>query len=165
MADFDFDRVIPRQHTHSLKWDRWAVIADPGLRRRFRRAMAGVVPEVNIFGTVGALAALEHGEPWRRALIDYLRGNRDRVAARIAAMPGLETTPVEATYLAWIDARALAPASPAELFEAAGVGLSDGAPFGDNGFVRLNFACPRALLDRALDRMEAAVGRATQHLR
>lgn len=135
----------------------WAVIADPGLRRRFRSAMGGVVPEISIFGTVGAQAALEHGEPWRRALLDYLRVNRDRVAARIAAMPGLETTPVEATYLAWIDARSLARASPAAFFEAAGVGLSDGAPFGGEGFVRLNFACPRALLDRALDRMEAAV--------
>lgn len=135
----------------------WAVIADADLRRRFRRAMAGIVPDVNLFGYVGALAALDRGEPWRRALIAYLRGNRDRVMDRIDAMAGLETTPVEATYLAWIDTRALALPKPAAFFEAAGVGLSDGAPFDGAGFVRLNFGCPRTLLDQALDRMEAAL--------
>ena len=135
----------------------FAVIADPTLRRRFCRAMAGIVPDINLFGYVGALAAMEHGEPWRQALIDYLKGNRDLVIKRITAMTGLETTMVEATYLAWIDTRPRNLASPATFFERAGVGLSDGADFGGPGFVRLNFGCPRHLLTVALDRMQTAL--------
>ena len=135
----------------------YAVIPEATLRRRFCRAMAGIVPDVNLFGYAGALAAMEHGEPWRRALIDYLRGNRNLVMKRITAMPGLQTTMVEATYLAWIDTRPRNLASPAAFFERAGVGLSDGADFGGPGFVRLNFGCPRHRLTVALDRMDAAL--------
>ena len=136
----------------------FAVIGEEHLRRRFREAMAGIVPDINLFGYTGALAALTHGETWRRAAIAYLRGNRDLVAARIAAMPGLETTPVEATYLAWIDTRARGLSAPAAFFERAGVGLSDGAEFGAPGFVRLNFGCPARILEKALNRMEKALG-------
>jgi len=68
---------------------------------------------------------------------------------------------VEATYLAWIDCRALCEAkgiaNAQKFFEAAGVGLSDGKDFGLPGFVRLNFGCPRATLDEALKRMAAAL--------
>jgi cystathionine beta-lyase len=88
-----------------------------------------------------------------------LSGNRDRVEAAIAQMPGLAMTHVEATYLAWIDARALAVDDPASFFEAAGVGLSRGDDFGLPGWVRLNFACPRVTLDAALARMRNAVTR------
>ena len=83
----------------------YAVVADPGLRQRLRRAMDGIVPHVNLLGYTAAEAAYRHGEPWRLALLDYLRGNRDLVFEAIREMPGLEMTPVEATYLAWIDLR------------------------------------------------------------
>ena len=66
-------------------------------------------------------------------------------------------TPVEATYLAWIDARGMGVDNPRRHFEQAGVGLSDGADFGAPGFARLNFACPRARLDEALGRMARAL--------
>ena len=66
-------------------------------------------------------------------------------------------THVEATYLAWIDARGLGVADPAAFFEAAGVGLSRGDDFGLPGWVRLNFGCPRQTLDQALERMAQAV--------
>jgi cystathionine beta-lyase len=134
-----------------------AVVSDPALRQRVREAMRGIVPHVNVLGYAGAEAAWRHGEPWRRALVDYLRGNAGRVVEAVGAMPGLRTTPVEATYLAWIDATALAIDDPAAFFEAAGVGLSNGADFGAPGFVRLNFGCTRATLDLALGRMAAAV--------
>ena len=138
------------------------MIPDPALRARFRRAMAGVVPHVNLLGLVACEAALRHGGPWRAALLGYLRGNRDRVQAAVAAMPGLRMAPVEATYLAWIDARGAGLERPAAAFEAAGVGLSDGRDFGPGdryqGFVRLNFGCTRAVLDEALARMRRAVG-------
>ena len=132
----------------------FAVIPDAGLRRVFKGVMDGIVPHVNLLGYAAALAAYRDGEPWRQALLAYLRQNRDLVLEAIQAVPGLKTWPVEATYLAWIDARGLGVADPASLFEQAGVGLSDGTPFGAPGFVRLNFGCPRSLLQLALERMQ-----------
>jgi len=72
-------------------------------------------------------------------------------------MSGLSVAHVEATYLAWIDARGSGLAHPAEDFEKAGVGLSDGADFGSPGFVRLNFGCSRKLLAEGLARIRTAV--------
>jgi len=134
----------------------FAVIPDAGLRRRFTGAARGIVPDVNVLGFVAAEAAFREGADWHRGLIDTLRRNRDRVEAAVAAMPGLTMTHVEATYLAWIDARGLGVDDPVAFFEAAGVGLSNGADFGLSGWVRLNFGCPGATLEAALQRMEQA---------
>lgn len=135
----------------------FAVVPDPALRDRMQAVMKGIVHRPFGLGMWTTLAAYRDGEPWRRALVAYLRGNRDLVAARVARMPGLSMTPVEATYLAWIDCRAAHIGNPKAFFEAAGVGLYDGADFGTPGWVRLNFACSRALLDQALTRMEDAL--------
>lgn len=139
----------------------FAIIPDAGLRRDFRRAMNGIVPHVNILGLVACEAALRHGGAWRGALIEYLRENRERVARAVAALPGLSMAPVEATYLAWIDTAGAGIDPPVRFFEQAGVGLSDGGDFGPGDdyqrFVRLNFGCPRATLDRALARMTQAL--------
>jgi cystathionine beta-lyase len=138
-----------------------AVIPDPGLRGRFREAMAGIVPALNTLGFTAALAAYRYGHDWRRELLCYLRGNRELVTEAVARMPGLSMKNVEATYLAWIDTRAAGLKKPVTFFEAAGVGLSDGEDFGGSGFVRLNFACPRPLLAKALERMKRACETAT----
>ncbi len=139
----------------------YAVIPDPALRGRFRRAMQGIVPHVNVLGLVACEAALRDGAGWHRALLDYLRGNRDRVLAAVEGIPGLRSTPVEATYLAWIDTAGTGVERPHRVLEAAGVGLSDGAEFGPGdayrGFVRLNFACARATLEEALARVRKAL--------
>jgi cystathionine beta-lyase len=74
-------------------------------------------------------------------------------------MPGLAMNPVEATYLAWIDCRRSGLADPVRAFLDAGVKLMDGARFGAQGFVRLNFGCPRARLAEALRRMRLALPR------
>jgi cystathionine beta-lyase len=141
----------------------FAVIPDAGLRRRFRGATRGIVPHVNVLGLTACEAAFRHGAAWQRALLDYLRGNRDRLLAAVAAEPTLRTTPVEATCLAWIDARGTGSSDPHAAFEAAGLGLSNGRDFGApgnyDGFVRLNFGCSRALLDEALARLRAALAR------
>ncbi len=137
----------------------FAVIAPPELRRRFRQSMAGIVPGVNLLGFAASEAAYRHGWDWHAALLDVLRGNRDRVQTAVDAMPGLTTWPVEATYLAWIDARAAGIENPAVVFEEGGVGLSYGMDFGLPGFVRLNFGCAPALLEKALGRMSTALGK------
>jgi len=134
----------------------FAVIPDGALRRRFTQAMQGIVPHVNVLGLAACEAAYRDCGAWHGALLAYLRANRDRVQAAVARMPGLAMSHVEATYLAWIDARGLGVADPAAHFEAAGVGLSNGAEFGLPGWVRLNFGCPRATLDAALERMRNA---------
>lgn len=135
----------------------FAIISDPELRRCFRKAMGRIVPHVNTLGYTAAEAAYRDGEQWRKALIRYLRANRDLVLKAVGRMPGLSVTPVEATYLAWIDTRRSGIDQPGRFFEQAGVGLSDGADFGAPGFVRLNFGCSRSLLEEGLRRMERAL--------
>lgn len=134
----------------------FGVISNDALRRRFTGVMRGIVAEVNVLGFTAAEAAYRESEDWRAALLDVLRRNRDLVEAAVAQMPGLSMTHVEATYLAWIDARGLGVTNPAQLFEEAGVGLSNGADFGLPGWVRLNFGCPRETLEAALARMKKA---------
>jgi len=135
----------------------FAIIPSEALRRRFRNAMAGIVPDVNLLGYAAAEAAYRHGWGWHGALLDYLRRNRDLVYAAIRSMPPLGTFLPEATYLAWIDARELDVPDPAAFFESAGVGLSDGRDFGAEGYLRLNFGCRRSLLQEGLDRMRKAL--------
>jgi cystathionine beta-lyase len=133
----------------------FAVIPDATLRRRFLRAMDGIVPHVNVLGLAACEAAYRNCGDWHRELIGVLSSNRDRVEAAVARLPGIRMTHVEATYLAWIDARELGLAQPQAHFEAHGIGLSDGADFGAPGWLRLNFGCPAATLDEALRRLAA----------
>jgi cystathionine beta-lyase len=135
----------------------FAVIANEALRRCFKQAMAGIVPYVNAFGYTAALAAYRNGGDWHETLLSYLRGNRKFLAEAISALPGLAMAHVEATYLAWIDARALDLDNPARFFERAGIGLSDGTDFAAPGFVRLNFATSRSQLEAAVERLRTAL--------
>jgi cystathionine beta-lyase len=137
----------------------FAVICEQKLRRKFYRAMAGIVPMINPLGYVAALAAYRYGQDWHAALLSYLRENRNLVTHRINEMPGLSMTHIEATYLAWINTQAAGLNEPVKFFEDAGVGLSDGHEFGVSGFVRLNFGCSRSLLTEALQRMKTALER------
>jgi len=134
-----------------------AVIPDAALRRRFQRAMAGIVPHVNIMGLVAAEAAWRHGTDWLAAQIDYLRTNRDYLSSRVDALPGLTMATVEATYLAWLDISALNLTDPMAHFEAHGLGFSPGRDFAGPEYMRLNFGCTKATLVEACDRLAAAV--------
>jgi cystathionine beta-lyase len=136
----------------------FAIIEDPALRAKFKKAREGLVPGTNVLGYVACLAAYCDGEPWRLALIDYLRGNKEIVRRFVKEeVEGLSMDDVQATYLAWIDTRVLGLSQPARSFEPFGVALYDGKEFGGEGFVRLNFGCPRQLLIEALHRLRRAV--------
>lgn len=135
----------------------FAVIPDAALCRRFSRAMAGIVPHVNVLGLAACEAAYRDCGDWHQALLAQLRQNRDRLEATVAALPGLSMSHVEATYLGWIDARGLGLANPVAHFEAHGLGFSDGAEFGAPGWLRFNFGCTAATLDTALARLRVAV--------
>lgn len=137
----------------------FAVIPDAKLRQQFVRAGAGLVPEMNPLSFAACEAAFREGEPWRQALLAYLRGNRDFLAAHLRAhLPMVTMTPCEATYLAWLDVSALKSATPGALLEQHGLGLADGAQYGAPAgkFVRLNFGCTRATLTEALRRLQRA---------
>ncbi|MHA3026146.1 MULTISPECIES: MalY/PatB family protein [Chromohalobacter] len=133
-----------------------AVIPDPGLRRRFREAAAGLLPDVNVLGMTATQAAYAHGEPWRRELLTTLNANLQCLREHVARWPGVAMSPPEATYLAWLDLRdaGLGASPQRDLLETARVALSDGADFGCPGFARLNFGTPTSLLEQALERLD-----------
>lgn len=138
----------------------YAIISDPQLRLQFSRTMAGIMPEMSVLAYAACEGALSGGEPWRQALITYLRDNRDVIDKFLRDyVPEAIITPCEATYLAWIDVSFLKMQNPAAFFEEFGIGLADGAQYGakPGQFVRLNFGCPRSTLTEALYRFRSAV--------
>jgi cystathionine beta-lyase len=139
-----------------------AVVQNLELRGKFKAARAGLVPDVNILGYIAALAAYRDGQSWLDELLRYLEANRDWLLQYVdGCLPGIRMGKPEGTYLAWLDCRqADIPGTPYEFFlHEARVAVSDGLAFGQGGegFVRLNFGCPRATLVEALDRMLAAL--------
>lgn len=141
-----------------------AVIQNEELRKRYANWLSKLdAILISIFGYVGAVAAYSHGEEWLKQLMLYLEGNRDLLHQFVSErLPGISMASPQGTYLAWLDCRqAEIPTNPQEFFlKEARVGLNDGQPFGKGGegFVRLNFACPRPVLTEALTRMESALG-------
>ncbi len=137
----------------------FAVIDNPQLRKKFVRALQGVVPMVPATSYVAAEAAYRDGWEWQQALLEVLRENHALLKNAIEAMPGVEMTKLEATYLAWLDVRALGIERPQQYFEQQGLGLSSGLEFGPEGkgFVRFNFACPPVLLEEGIARLRRAV--------
>ncbi len=142
----------------------YAIIADPELRSRFQVELKGTAaPAPSIFAVDALEAAYRGGEEWLDAALAYLDSNRSAVEEFCRRLPGVGAMRSEATYLSWIDFRALGLAENdlhARLVDEARVGLTKGTAFGPEGagFMRLNFGCPRSLLDEALQRMERALG-------
>jgi cystathionine beta-lyase len=140
----------------------FAIIPDRELRRRFGDEHD--FSEVNNMGLVAALAAYRDGHDWLNQALAYLQANRDFLQDYVRReLPGIAMAAPEATYLAWMDCRRSGiTGSPQAFFlEHARVALHDGAWFGTRGegFVRLNFGCPRATLVEALGRMRDALRR------
>ncbi len=141
-----------------------AIIPNKQLREKVILAKRGLVPSVSIFGYVGMLAAYRDGEQWFSDLFAYVEKNRDVVRDAVSReMPGVTCGPIEATYLAWLDCRqAGLPGDPYDFFlQEARVAVNPGPIFGvqGEGFVRLNFACPRSTLVEGLARMRDALRR------
>lgn len=117
----------------------------------------------NFFGIVATEAAFTHGDEWLLQLKNYLKGNRDYLEQYLAEnIPLVKMMHPEATFLAWIDLSGLT-ISTNEAFSnlvKAGVGLSIGNMFGPGGenFVRLNFGCPRSVLQKGLEIMKQTWG-------
>ena len=130
-----------------------AVIPDARCRARFKAARRDLVAQVGPLAFAASEAAFGDRGNWVAQLLGYLRGNHRRLLDAV----GERMTAVEATYLAWIDVSDLELENPGAWFEGFGLGLSDGAAFGGPGFVRFNFACTRAMLERGIERFHRAM--------
>ncbi len=140
----------------------FAIIQDPDLRQRFQHSGQGLVGWVNLMGLVAGLAAYRHGQAWLDALLPYLQANRDFLHQYVREhLPGVKMDLPEGTYLAWLDCRPAGIIGSAYDFflKEARVALNNGEAFGPGGegFVRLNFGCPRSTLLEALERMRVAL--------
>ena len=140
----------------------FAIIQDAELRKQYLSATQGLIGWVNLMGLVAAEAAYREGQAWLDQLLDYLQANRDFLFQYVnRELPGIRMASPEGTYLAWLDCRqAEIGGNPYGFFlKQARVALNDGATFGPGGegFVRLNFGCPRPILVQALERMKQAL--------
>lgn len=139
-----------------------AIVPSKEVYKQLMSARVHLMGHANVLGQVAAEAAYRQGLPWLEALLVYLEANRDYLLKFIEDnLPGIHCFSPQGTYLAWLDCNALnLPESPYQFFlKEARVGLNDGGEFGENGngFVRINFGCPRATLEDALNRMQSAL--------
>ena len=142
----------------------WCVVPDEKLRTRFFGWLkANELDEPNMFAPIATVAALRNGEEWRREMLRYIEGNIDFVINWCAErIPQIKPLRPQASYLVWLDCRGLG-LSPDDLIDLfvnkARLALNDGAMFGPggDGFMRLNVASPRKLLEQALLQLEDAV--------
>ena len=135
-----------------------AIIPNPELRKQYQQASRGLMGWVNIMGLAAAQAAYAQGQEWLDQVLVYLEGNRDFLYEYVQReLPGIHMVKPEATYLAWLDCRGLGlKEDPYHfLLREARVAFNQGSNFGEggDGFVRLNFGCPRSMLLEALERV------------
>lgn len=142
------------------------ITADAELRAKIDRAInIHEVCDVNPFGVEALMAAYNHGEEWLAALNDYLYQNYLTAETFIRQnLPHLKLTRQEATYLAWIDCRALDMPSAEigdKLRNEGKLMINQGTVHGEagEGFIRLNMACPRSQLLEGLTRLQRVLGR------
>ena len=137
----------------------FAIVPDKDLREKFQAALWTIGAHAFTMGLVGTKAAYEHGDTWLKEALAYMQMNRDYVVDYLKReLPSIKTTCPEGTYLMWLDCNAydFGDKKPADyLAENARVALNDGAWFGEGGqgFLRLNLACPRSVLEQALNRI------------
>ncbi len=139
-----------------------AVFGSEALHERFKAVPARLLGGHNCLGINLTRIAWQQCDDWLAGVVPYLEVNRDFVSEFLARrMPAVGFIPPEATFFAWMDCRELnLPGAPYTYFlEHAKVALSDGAPFGEagEGFVRLNFATPKKLLEKILERLADAI--------
>ena len=134
-------------------------IENPELREKFQADQNVHCGHfLGTFAYAAATAAYEGAEGWLDALLPHLLRNRQVLMERLTALiPGAVFSPLEGTYLQWIDLRCLG-LSQKELMDklsAAQVFVNDGASFGTGGegHIRFNLACPTRSIEEAMDRL------------
>ena len=142
------------------------ITPDARMRRRFENVLTrNSIARPNLFAVTGLEAAYTHGEKWLDELLVYIKGNYDFLADYLKErLPQVRVMPLEGTFLAWMDFRALEPdprALQKKMLTEADVWLDEGWIFGPegDGFERIVLACPRSILKDALDRIVRAFGK------
>ena len=140
------------------------LIPDPDVRQKFQKEYSSRrIDGVNMFGRIAQTAAYNGGEEWLDALRAYLAGTRDLTEAFLRdELPEISCSHLEATYLMWLDCRALGMETQEMrnwFAREAGVGFTAGTAFGveGTGFMRMNIATPRKNVSRALEQIKAAI--------
>ena len=138
------------------------IIEDPDLRARFGGRMAALGISPNSFGLFMATAAYSpEGAVWVDALRAYLDENRKVFDAGVNAIPGVQSMPLQATYLSWVDfsGTGMSSAQVAKrIYKDAKIAPNQGASFGQGGenFMRFNIGTSRAQIIEAVSRLQAA---------
>jgi cystathionine beta-lyase len=136
-------------------------VGAPAVAAALKSLPERVVGEPGMLGVIAAHAAWTGGASWLDAIRDHLVEMRANVAHLVESnLPGITMTPPDATYLAWLDCRATSIADdPSRAFARVGVAVNSGNDFGPGGagFVRLNFATTRDVLERTIHAMAEAV--------
>ncbi len=138
------------------------IVAEPDLRARFARRMAGLGLSPNAFGLEMTRAAYSpEGAAWVDQLMGYLQENMKIFDEGIAAIPGVRSMPMEATYLAWVDFADTGMSREeftGRVERDARLAVNHGPSFGTGGetFLRFNLATPRARVEEAVERLRAA---------
>jgi len=136
------------------------IIQNKEQRKAYQEEMEKLHLSPNIFGMVASEAAYSHGDAWLDELLDYLWNNyllvKDFLGERL---PRIGLTVPEATYLLWLDFRDYGLSEKdlnSLLTEKAGIGMNMGSMFGPGGkgFQRMNIACPRPVVEKALESLE-----------
>jgi cystathionine beta-lyase len=143
----------------------FVIIPDKQIRQRFDHFLRTLhLKNGNLFGNIALEAAYQFGMEWVMQQNEYLESNRDYMLKFFETkLPKIKMTFTEATYLAWLDLREYG-ISESEmnrlLIDTAEIVLNKGSIYGQegDGFFRLNFACPREILEEALRRMESTLG-------
>lgn len=132
------------------------------LRRKFCKEMdrAGI-SQLSVLGLVATEAAYAHGDEWYAAMKNYVRDNIAFARAYVEEnLPGVRMIDTQGTYLIWLDFRQTGLTVEQldhKIIYEAGLWLDSGKIFGKTGegFERINVACPRAVLQEALDRIRS----------
>lgn len=140
-----------------------AIIFNSKLRRKFRKYMEACEFDLgHVFAFTAVEAAYSHGTEWLEQCLAYIQGNIDYVDAFLKEhAPKLKVVRPQASFLVWLDCREMG-LSQEELnrffVEKAHLALNDGATFGEGGvgFMRLNVASPRSVLEQAMRRLAEA---------
>ena len=117
----------------------------------------------NAFSTIAMEVAFNEGEEWLEQLLEYIGGNFEFIKDYCAAnIPEVKPNVPDATYLVWLDCRGLGMGKEelrSFMIHKAGLGLNEGWSFGRSlsGFMRLNAACPRPVLEKAMEQLKQAV--------
>lgn len=142
----------------------YCVVPNEELRRPFFEWLdANELSEPTIFSPIATIAAFKYGEEWRRQMLEYIEANIDFVDNFLKTrIPQIKALRPQASFLVWLNCRALNLDHDAlnRLFvDGARLALNDGEMFGPEGrgFMRMNVASPRAVLQDALERLEKAV--------